>query len=457
MTLIDIPIKKSSHRAVLQTVSYHDLYDRLLAEDSAVDRFAYDLLRQQLNLAAELPVDLPSEPEALAQWSEAHCADVAAQYAEYLSARQQGADRRYFRNKSHALYFLQHVAPIKEVDGAWLAGIPAHWQDQRFDYLLDTYLEELGDGVPRQNHVVIYRKLLAEHDCADLQGLADEYFLQGALQLALGRFGDEFLPEVIGYNLGYEQPPLHLLISSYELAELGIDPQYFRLHVTIDNASTGHARKAVQALLRLIPAGPEREDFYRRMTVGYRLNDLGKGSTAVIQEFDLQRAVVSMLERKAIFGQHMHSDYCRIEDRTINQWLAAPGQMADFLAALERKSWIKRGQPVEQSRFWRLIEGSEAVMFGVFNGYEKQLLSDWITGDCPDNAHRPYVARRGAAADEQLEIADAEQRTLEKSLENLPPVEQMRKLQPWLQPQRHWRPAGLFATRRFIQLRDRLR
>jgi len=287
--------------------------------------------------------------------------------------------------------------------------------------------------------------------------LADEYFLQGALQLALGRFGDEFLPEVIGYNLGYEQPPLHLLISSYELAELGIDPQYFRLHVTIDNASTGHARKAVQALLRLIPAGPEREDFYRRMTVGYRLNDLGKGSTAVIEEFDLQRAVVTMLERKAIFGQHMHSDYCRIEDRTINQWLAAPGQMADFLAALERKSWIKRGQPVEQSRFWRLIEGSEAVMFGVFNGYEKQLLSDWITDDCPDNAHRPYVARRGAAADEQIEIADAEQRTLEKSLENLPPVEQMRKLQPWLQPQRHWRPAGLFATRRFIQLRDRLR
>jgi len=457
MTLIDIPIKKSSQRAVHRPVSYHDLYDRLLAEDSAVDRSAYDLLRQQLALAAELPLDLPPEPEALAQWSETHCAEVAAQYADYLAARQQGADRRYFRNKSHALYFLQHVAPTKEVDGAWLAGVPAHWQDQRFDYLLDTYLEELGDGVPRQNHVVIYRKLLAEHDCADLQGLADEYFLQGALQLALGRFGDEFLPEVIGYNLGYEQPPLHLLITSYELAELGIDPQYFRLHVTIDNASTGHARKAVQALLRLIPAGPEREDFYRRMTVGYRLNDLGKGSTAVIGEFDLQHAVVSMLERKAIFGQHMHSDYCRIEDRTINQWLAAPGQMADFLAALERKSWIKRGQPVEQSRFWRLIEGSEAVMFGVFNGYEKQLLSDWITGDCPDNAHRPYVARRGAAADEQLEIADAEQRTLEKSLENLQPVEQMRKLQPWLQPQRHWRPAGLFATRRFIQLRDRLR
>ena len=59
----------------------------------------------------------------------------------------------------------------------------------------------------------------------------------------------EYLPEVIGYNLGYEQLPLHLLISSYELSELGIDPYYFTLHVTIDNASTGHAQKAVQAVL----------------------------------------------------------------------------------------------------------------------------------------------------------------------------------------------------------------
>jgi hypothetical protein len=65
---------------------------------------------------------------------------------------------------------------------------------------------------------------------------------------------------VIGYNLGYEQLPLHLLITSYELNELGIDPYYFTLHVTVDNAGSGHAHKAVQALRDLMarrrPAPP---------------------------------------------------------------------------------------------------------------------------------------------------------------------------------------------------------
>lgn len=456
MTMIETAIKTSSTTRTFQAASYRQEYERLLARDSQASRQARTLLQGQLRRAAELSSDLPATPEELEQWAQHRCAAVAAQYAEYLQARQQGGERRYFRNRSHALYFIQHVAPTKEVDGAWLAGIAAHWQDPRFDHLLDTYLEELGDGLPRQNHVLIYRKLLAEHDCDDLRGLTDDLYLQGALQLALGQCSDEFLPEVIGYNLGYEQLPLHLLISTYELRELGIDPQYFRLHVTIDNASTGHAHKAVQALLQLLPLGAEREAFYRRVSLGYRLNDLGKGSTDVIQAFDLEREVIAMLERKCVFGQHMHSDYCRLENRTINQWLAVPGQMGEFLAALQRKGWIKRGEPVEQSRFWQLIDGSEAVMFGVFSGYEKQLLRDWITDTQYAPRTRPHVAAQAPGV-VQDEIEDAELLALREQLEPLTPAEQMQALLPWLSARRHWRPAGLFATRRFVELRGQLR
>ena len=71
--------------------------------------------------------------------------------------------------------------------------------------------------------------------------------MQGLIQLALAYNSDQFLPELIGYNLGYEQLPLHLLITAYELNELGIDPYYFTLHVTVDNADSGHARKAWEA------------------------------------------------------------------------------------------------------------------------------------------------------------------------------------------------------------------
>ncbi len=110
---------------------------------------------------------------------------------------------------------------------------------------------------------------------------------------------------------------------------------------------------------------------------------------------------------------------------------------------------------MEESRFWRLIDGSDAAMFGVFNGYEKQLLRDWITQDCPASRPRPYV-RREAAVEETFDD-DADLLNLEAALADKPAAEQMSLLMPWLQPQRHWRPAGLFATRRFMQLRARLR
>jgi hypothetical protein len=46
---------------------------------------------------------------------------------------------------------------------------------------------------------------------------------------------------------------------------------------------------------------------------------------------------------------------------------------------MESAGWIQRGQEVEHSRFWRLIQGERAEMFGVFSSYEQQVLRDWIT------------------------------------------------------------------------------
>jgi hypothetical protein len=441
------------------TGHYRELYDLLYSNAPDAGLQAEVFLRQQMARAAKLPCDLPDTPEQLPSWAQARCAAVARDYADYLDERKQGGARRYFSNKAHALYFLQRVAPTKEVDGAWLTGVLAHWQDVRYDGLLNTFLEELGRGDPRQNHVVIYRNLLAAHDCGDKQGLADEYFLQGAIQLALGHCGTAFMPEIVGYNLGYEQLPLHLLISAYELRELGIDPYYFTLHVTIDNASSGHGHKAAQALLELLPMDEGRDEFFRRVAVGYRLNDLGMGSTSVITGFELQREVVAMLERKRCFGQHMHSDFCRIEGKTVNQWLATPGQTGEFLGALERKGWIKRNQAPQDSRFWHLIEGSTAAMFGVFSGYEKQLLHDWIAGDWHDPQPAKPIPRAHAASDasDASEANDPELIALRRALSDQPPPQQLQTLIPWLSAQRHFRPAGLYATRRFIEWVARLR
>ena len=362
-------------------------------------------LDSQLDAAECLDSDMPADPRLLAGWLACGHEAVGRAYRRYLDERRAGAPRRYFRNRSHALHFLKSVAPTKLVDGAWLYGLLPRWADPRLAPLSRIYLEELGDGVPSQHHVLLYRQLLAQHGCDRWRDLDDAYHVQGAIQLSLAHHAAELLPEVIGFNLGYEQLPLHLLITAYELNELDIDPYYFSLHVTIDNASTGHARKSLQCALDSLPRAGDAAGFYRRLMAGFKLNEIGMGTTQAIEAFDLERELVAVLVDKGRIGAQLHSDYCRIAGRTVTEWLALPGGMPEFLKALVGAGWIRRGAEPQQSRFWRLLNDDKAPMFGVFDDYEKQLIHDWIV-DAPEGGaaavpvRPPNVNRfrRGAAA-----------------------------------------------------------
>ncbi|MGE8153076.1 iron-containing redox enzyme family protein [Pseudomonas vancouverensis] len=442
MTSLKLPANHAPMARTRQAANY-SLYERLIHQPAALNLdIARHFLRDQLKTAQALNADLPAEFSDLAGWVATNSRSVAKRYQTYLEGRRAGNGRCYFSNRAHALYFLQHVAPSKLVDGAWLYGTVKHGHDWRYRGLIRTYLEELGDGDPALNHVLLYRHLISEHDCAPTAPLEDVLYLQGTIQLALGLLSDEFLPEVLGYNLGYEQLPLHLLISAFELNELGIDPHYFTLHTTIDNASSGHALKAVEAVLNFLPHDDTRADFLARLHAGYRLNDLGKNTTAVIDSFDLEQEVIAMLEGKATFGQHMHSDYCKLEGRTINQWLATPGQSRQLLTALETKGWIKRRQAPQDSRFWQLIDGPAAVMFGVFNGYEKQLLKDWIAGDWqPTLEQNANPFRNRFRQGEAIDMA-ADSSTVASS-QSVPALIEL------MAPGSHTTPAGLAATRVF--------
>jgi hypothetical protein len=396
-------------------------------------------LAEQLLRTQGLQDDLPATPGELDAWTDRRTAAVAGEYAEYLAGRKAGAPRRYFSTRAHALYFLHHVAPTKAVDGAWLHGLLRHWADPRYHGLIRIYLEELGDGDPACNHVLIYRRLLAEAGCHEPVPLPDERYLQGCLQLALGANSDMFLPEVIGYNLGYEQLPLHLLISAYELDELGLDAQYFRLHVTIDNAASGHARRALDSLRLLMPA-EDAQAFYGRVRQGYRLNDVGVDTPSLIAGFDLQAELVAALERKRVFGQCMHGDHCLLQGRTINQWLAEPAGMPGFLRALEAQRWVRRGEDPQHSRFWALIDGPVAAMFGVFSAYEKQLWYDWIANDWPGVTYRRVAPGQW---EKELSLEPTHD-----SAQGLPAVERMIEL---MSAGHHAEPDGLRATRDFIR------
>ena len=471
-----------------QPVSSQDLYRLLLDPDLAEQphEAASVYLKQQLNLASSLDSDLPADPGQLQNWIEQGVASVGQRYQAYLQGRRQGEGRRYFHSKSHALYFLKGVAPTKLVDGAWLYGLVRHWRDARLRPLIRTYLEELGDGSPSHNHVTLYQALLARYGVEDTPFLTDGHYVQGAIQLALANQTDQFLPELIGYNLGYEQLPLHLLITAYELTELNIDPYYFTLHITVDNADTGHARKALQGLLDTLPQLADADAFWHRVRQGYSLNLLGESTLSVIGGFDLEQELVNALQRKCSVGQWLHSDYCRLEGRTVNQWLAEPTSIPEFLRVLEQREWIKRHQPPEHSRFWQLIQGERAPMFGVFSPYEQQLIHDWIAGDLVTALDRPaskpgrrvaHLTRpkrqnaastilsdtnRGSSGDpvslfqtarRDSSDIDCDRQLLAQGLAGLDSrAEMLDRLAPFLAPAVHHTPLGLLATRRFSEL-----
>jgi hypothetical protein len=447
------------HSASSPSADARSLYAALSVPAPTADATtaAADYLRTQLQPARALPCELPAAPAQLADWIAQRVSDTGTRYAAYLAERKAGGRRHYFANKSHALYFLRAAAPTKLVDGAWLYGTLPYWRDAAMRPLILTYLEELGDGDAAMNHITLYQKLLATHDCEHWQSQPPALFTQGAIQLALACQTAEFLPEVIGYNLGYEQLPLHLLITAYELDELGIDPYYFKLHVTIDNAASGHAQKAAQTVIDIGARQADPQAFYQRVRDGYRLNDLGLGTPAIIAAFDIEEELIRILENKAVAGQNMHSDYCRFGGKTVNAWLADPATCRQFLAALQHAGWIVRGSDPQESRFWRLISGAGAEMFGVFNGWEQQVLHDWIQGP-------GYYAKSGisfrAAARQRLRTASAAGNDNPSSVRLLPlppasaaaAVVDPASLIAALAPGQHHLPSGLRATRLFSQL-----
>lgn len=289
----------------------------------------------------------------------------------------------------------------------------------------------------------------------------------------MGWSAEDFWPEVIGFYLGYEQLPLHLLITAYELNELGIDPYYFTLHVTVDNDDTGHARRAVQAVHEALPKLGSTGDFWRRVRNGCKPSGAGTGTHEVIANFDIDAEVLRILSHKSVAGQGAHSDYCRVAGRSVNDWLSQPAHIPGFLAALQQAGWIKRGAPASESRFWGLLQGERAEMFGVFSAYELQVLHDWLRGDAsadgqaytgaalssPRRASFRAAARltapsqaREACLPNDNDLLDTDLQQLKQRLAASPdPQAAAQLLVEAMSPGAHWTPAGLYATRLFQQ------
>ena len=123
---------------------------------------------------------------------------ICATFQAYVNRRKQQQPREYFPTVSHAFEFLAKVAPVKLVDGAWLYSTVPNCNQPELKDLIYIYLEELGLGHPRANHVTMYQDLLSHYELNSYaEHLDDSYYEQAAVQLALAYAPAKYLPLVM--------------------------------------------------------------------------------------------------------------------------------------------------------------------------------------------------------------------------------------------------------------------
>lgn len=339
---------------------------------------------------------------------------ISLEWERYIARRHAGGSREMFADREAATHWLRQNAPVKYVDGAWLGHI--HKITTPFRYRKITknawqvMSEELGDGDLSKNHAHVYRRLM-DSIAANLpggdsiefihskHGLNDvEAWKAAVAQLVISLFPHEFLPEILGFNMHFEMLTWDTMRAIKELKELSIDDYYFLLHVSIDNADSGHTAMALQIVIDYIEQVLKTEgkdaamQTWRRVQAGFALSDSftnpvipssDTATTSGYPETGHEMEVIRIFKAKAPVAHKLHCG-CRMKigGRSLVEWLdplafeSSKWQM-NFLDALSKAvPWIAKGNS-SKSRFIKLISW-KGLMFGAFTQAEVEVMKRWI-------------------------------------------------------------------------------
>lgn len=356
--------------------------------------------------------------------------DVLDEFESYIQLRDTGSGPVLFQSRKGAIERLKRNAPLNYVDGAWLCRVHQVYTPFSLRGVTkeawQTFSEELGDGDLEKNHVHIYRDLLRsvgvslpDGDSVDFihgrNGIDEEQVWRSATgQLLVSLFPNDFLPEILGFNLHFESLATADLKAGRELPEFGISPYYYNLHVSIDNADSGHSAMALACIIRFMDLVRETgimnyESAWKRIQGGFLLSQtLNEDETVEFYEGKL----AEMLYRKARIAGKIHcTSRARIGGRTLPAWFSLPwspghhhGAAGDdnwecgFLPTLaDAKPWVYRGDS-ERSFLMRELSW-KGRMFGAFTRAEAELLRTWIDslrkeGAEPGAAYWDFVGTR---------------------------------------------------------------
>jgi hypothetical protein len=299
-------------------------------------------------------------------------------------------------------------APFNQLDGAWLRHITPDGPLANINELLFRIrMDELGDGNVEQNHANVYTDLLRSVNIylpdlhtrayADNPALLKSSFTTTVFLLAISEFNDEFFPELLGMTLELEWGSVSLPRQVNQLNAYGITPQYYKLHVGIDNASEGHgaiAKEAVEMYLQMVRQQDGEDAMqaaWKRIWNGYvafgTLGSLGADLAELPTPqdqgpSDLWNQMAAMIASKAQYASLMHGDIMLGENR-LNDWFEDP---FGLLEALQEAGIVVPGNL--DSPIFRLM-GFNGPMYKVFNDEQQRLWQRWVLSLPATQGKRP--------------------------------------------------------------------
>ncbi|MEU9273013.1 LodA/GoxA family CTQ-dependent oxidase [Streptomyces sp. NPDC048251] len=368
--------------------------DRFPEQAQAARQYAQEVLDR----AAAAQADDPSLPLTLRPFrfsADALESRLQRIYTDILEAVEgyDPATDDTFRTRRDVVERIRQYAPFNLLDGAWLRNItPAGPISEVRAFLFSIWMDETGNGNPALNHANIYSDLMHSvglylppvdsYEFATLPEILDSAYTVPAFELAISQHSQEFFPELLGMTLNLEWEVLWLRPTVKLLEYHGVDPQFYTLHIGIDNAADGHGAKARDAVLQYLEevynSGGDAavQEQWQRIWNGYVA--FARTGTLYDDLSNLLRfpptpemRLIEMVERKASFASLNHGEKQLGENKINNWFLDPPG----LLNELQESGLISAGAP-EKSTFFELTT-STGPMYKVFNDDELELWREW--------------------------------------------------------------------------------
>ena len=435
---------------------YKDLYFKLhnlerypeilpQARDRLISLFAETIAESSNSLEPGILSIGEFSPDALETFLQIENDKIVRRWEQYVLKRRAGSPLELFEDKAEAEWWLRQIAPVKYVDGAWLGYInkittPFALRRVTKD-AFQVLSEELGDGKVHMNHVYVYRELMRgigaglpeAHDASFIhpdRHLDEVCVWKAAVaQLLISLFPHDFLPEILGFNMHFEGLTMDTMRAAKEVEDVGLDPYYFVLHISIDNADSGHTAIAMNAVMKYMELIRQTEGeasvrkAWRRVQTGFLLSNNLSGipkspsrrppAADSFPRNAREAEIIKIFKAKAPVAHKIHcGSRIRFGGRKLDDWLEPQAfsnkewQM-DFLDHLSNlRPWVRKGDSSNSKLVTELLWGGK--MFGSFTQSEVEVVQRWINalGDPDPSLYWSFIGADSISSKAVLEKQD---------------------------------------------------